>query len=511
MPPLYDKFQVDVSSPTSGIQIGFQTNSENYILAVVPRFWFDNPDNVPIGILDDSKVLVVPAKGKRKFISLNNSPPADFNSVDGEGKHTRWASVTPTKPLEQTPADMMGIQKKDGERVHALLNLLLTTKNLTHDNSMAGLGIAHHSDDFKVILFKNVIDMVNKGMRELRGVYRQQKIHTSTIQGRIDFAASSRYIDARMPKFVCQTNIFDLNAPHYSALMAAFDHVSSFVTTEKSFLKELADSFSEQARIQRARFREIPSYDRGRAIQTLRNKPLPPQLQKWRSIFKLALVVLEDRGGHLAHGTNEGGDMRYQCSYLWEDIIEEVLDTAKDGWDFKSRQTAIKPTAIKPWRKRTTEDDGTSSLKPIGDKHLEPDFHLQQGELDIVLDAKYYKTYDGNMDHVLKQNHLQFLEYALYPLGEEKRIGPRKLAFVVPHSGGDDCDAVKNYDGDEYELQLDFTITKDQQRNSSPVLHPLSMEFPLPEVYLDEQSRQEYFERTSEKMAIIVKTYFDAL
>lgn len=508
MPPLYDKFQVDVTSPTKGIQIGFQTNSNNYILAVVPRFWFDNPDNVPIGILDDSKVLVVPAKGKRKFISLNNSKIVDFYSVDKKGGETIWASVPLSKSQEQTPADMIEIQKKDGERVHALLNLLLITKNLTHDNSMAGLGIAHHSDDFKVILFKNVIDMVNKGMRELRGVYRQQKIHTSTIQGRIDFAASSRYIDARMPKFVCRTNAFDLNAPHYSALMTAFDHVSSFVTTEKSFLKELADSFSEQARIQRARFREIPSYDRGRAIQTLRNKPLPPQLQKWRSIFKFALVILEDRGGHLAHGTNEGGDMRYQCSSLWEDIINEVLDTAKDGWDFTAKQTAIKP-----WRKRTTEGDGTSSLKPINEnqKQLEPDFHLQQGELDIVLDAKYYKYYDGNMDNVLRQNQLQFLEYALYPLGEEKRIGPRKLAFVVPHSGGNDCDAVKTYDGDEYELQLDFTITKDQQRNSSPVLHPLSMEFPLPEVYLNEQSRQEYFERTSRDMAEIVKTYFDAL
>ena len=84
------------------------------------------------------------------------------------------------------------------------------------------LGVVQHSKEFQVLLFKAVIDMVSKNMRELRGVYQKQRIETHTIRGRIDFSASSKYIAVGMPKFVCLTNVFGVQSRHYSALMTAF-------------------------------------------------------------------------------------------------------------------------------------------------------------------------------------------------------------------------------------------------------------------------------------------------
>lgn len=509
MPGPFRKFSIEVDSPVSGIQIGFATNEEGYMIAVVPRYWFRNPDAPSLGVLDDSKILVVPGKSKterkrklyREFISLNNIQPSKrFNSSNKkEGVTKTWAKVANSEDIIEVPEEKIHeSQERDSVRMHALLNLLLKHKFKDNKSSKYdGFDLISNSKEFKVILFKSVIEMVEQDMRELRGIYRQQLTHTSTIKGQIDFSASSKYLDSGMPKLVCRTNVFDLKAPHYSALMTAFDYISSTANSKDSFLKELAASFSKEARIQRARFREIPSFDRGRAIQTLKNTPIPPQLQKWRSIFKFALVILENKGSHLKHGRYESNEINYLCSDLWEDIIEEILKHSKtDEWNFSKH-----PKVFDPWKKR-------NSPGQTKDEELkkEPDFRISKEDYDIILDAKYYDT---DPEKVFRSNQYQFFAYALMRL-EGKRAGPRSLVFAFPHAMNSHVDKVKKYRDDfDYTLQFPFTILEEYE--ASPVLHPLSIEFPSPEFYIDPAARKKYIEEIGKEMDEVVEDYFSQI
>lgn len=509
MPEPFRKFSVEVDSPVSGIQIGFATNEEGYMIAVVPRYWFRNPDAPCLGVLDDSKILVVPGKSKtegnkkryREFISLNSiQPTKSFESSLESGTIKTWAKVRNSESeVEVSEEEIQKSQERDSFRMHALLNLLLS-KHKSEDKKISeflSFELMSHSNEFKIILFKSVIKMVEQDMRELRGIYRQQLIHTSTIKGQIDFAASSKYLDTGIPKFVCRTNVFDLKAPHYSALMTAFDYISSIVTSQDSFLRELAESFSKEARIQRARFREIPSLGRGRAIQTLKNIPVPPQLQKWRTIFKFALAVLENKGSHIKYGKYDSKGIYYYCSSLWENIIEEILENSKtDEWNF-----SVKPKIFDPWKERNSPDQ--SGVK---DLEKEPDFHIFKEDYDIILDAKYYDT---NPKKVFSSNQYQFLAYALMRL-EGERAGPRSLVFAFPHAMNLYPDKVKKYPADgDYVLQFPFTILDEYE--ASPVLHPLSIEFPSPEFYIDPAARKKYIEDLGKEMDEVVQDYFSQI
>ena len=195
--------------------------------------------------------------------------------------------------------------------------------------------------------------------------------------------------------------------------------------------------------------------------------------------------------------TTKSNQINYLCSDLWEDIIEEILIHSKtDEWNF-----SVKPNIFDPWKERNSP--GQSGVK---DLKKEPDFRLSKEHYDIILDAKYYDT---NPEKVFSKNQYQFFAYALMRL-EGERAGPRSLVFAFPHAMNLYPDKVKKYPADgDYVLQFPFTILEEYE--ASPVLHPLSIEFPSPEFYIDPAARKKYIEEIGKEMDEVVEDYFSQI
>ena len=503
MPPSKPAFRIAVHSVVKGHSIGFSTNEEGFILAVVPRFWFSPYEPPEVGFLDESRILVVPEKSRdegrsRQFFSSVDIKPSTFK--DDKGRTWAEAIKTVAKP-RPFPEDVEAIKQRDRDRVHALFNMLYAGEK--YSQRSLSLGVVQHSKEFQVLLFKAVIDMVSKNMRELRGVYQKQRIETHTIRGRIDFSASSKYIAVGMPKFVCLTNVFGVQSRHYSALMTAFEHIATNMTTNQSFLSELVEQFSKKARIERSRFREIPTLNRGLAIQVLRNEPLPPQLHKWRVIFEFALAVLEGKTARISKGDHAQGNVMYRCSDLWEDILNDVLAHARDGnWEYNKHTPATRP-----WKKETDDNNHET------DKRLRPDFHVFSEDVDVVIDAKYYDS--DNLTSVVNKNQYQMLAYALVRLGkkgQERYNRKRKVVLIAPHSEDDENQQTlfAQPDHQKYEFTVPFTHIAGPD-NALPKLQAMTLQFPPCRIYLDEQKRRTYLEKSGNELREMITQYFNSL
>ena len=335
-------------------------------------------------------------------------------------------------------------------------------------------------------------------MRELRRSYKEIKVQSSSIRGRIDFTSSIPLIAAKIPEMVCVTEEFALNAPHYGALMTAFEYIASSSNTGETFLKKLVTDVSNNAMITRARFREIPSMPYGQALRTLRNVPIPPQLRQWKALFGFARLVLEGDGAKITAGDNVENTYTWSGAKLWEDILEKVIQ-AKFADDVKVySQDKIKMDSL--WKGNTGSDK-------------KPDVVVSKDDLDLVIDAKYY----DKVGKVMSSNNYQMLGYALGALkiDEERRVGRRKVAFVAPHREGEFESRVDKNEKHAYEMRLPFTIIDEEDLQSSgkitPTLQGLSMEFPSPKVFTDADSSKAYYEEVGEEMNAILLDFFREL
>lgn len=502
MSKIYSRFKVKVKSPESGIKLGFAENGEGYVFAVVPRFWFD--EEIPCGILDSSKVLVVPGKGSRTFLTEESKIPSEKvihpTEKDGMKKWISIGEIDAQKSLNS--GEVTKIKEDQALHTHALFNLL-TEKPLPKKNKeslrRSIFSLSSSTSEFRIFLFKAVIDVVTKEMRELRRSYKEIKVQSSSIRGRIDFNSSIPLIAAKIPEMVCVTEEFALNAPHYGALMTAFDYISSSSNTGETFLKKLVTDVSNNAMITRARFREIPSMPYGQALRTLRNVPIPPQLRQWKALFGFARLVLEGDGAKITAGDNVENTYTWSGAKLWEDILEKVIQ-AKFADDIKVySQDKIKMAT--PWVRTSWESD------------KKPDVVVSKDDLDLVIDAKYY----DKVGKVMSSNNYQMLGYALGALkiDEESRVGRRKVAFVAPHRKGGFESRVDKNEKHAYEMRLPFTIVDEEDLQSSgkvaPTLQGLSMEFPSPEVFTDEDTSKAYYEEVGEEMNEILLDFFREL
>jgi 5-methylcytosine-specific restriction endonuclease McrBC regulatory subunit McrC len=511
MSKIYSRFKVKVKSPESGIKLGF-AESEGYVFAVVPRFWFG--EKIPYGILDSSKVLVVPGKGDRTFLTEESKIPSEKVIVptkkDGMKK---WISIGEIDAQKSLNSDKV-TKIKDDQALHTLaLFNLLTEKPLPKKNKeslrKSIFSLSSSTSEFRIFLFKAVIDVVTKEMRELRRSYKEIKVQSSSIRGRIDFNSSIPLIAAKIPEMVCVTEEFALNAPHYGALMTAFDYIASSSNTGETFLKKLVTDVSNNAMITRARFREIPSMPYGQALRTLRNVPIPPQLRQWKALFGFARLVLEGDGAKITAGDNVENTYTWSGAKLWEDILEKVIQ-AKFADDVKV-YSQDKISMETPWVRTSDRKLRESDKKPEFDK--KPDVVVSKDDLDLVIDAKYY----DEVGKVMSSNNYQMLGYALGALkiDEESRVGRRKVAFVAPHRKSPVRNRVDNNEEHAYEMRLPFTIIAEEDLYSSgkitPTLQGLSMEFPSPEVFIDPDSSKAYYDEVGEKMNEILLDFFREL
>ena len=459
----------------------------------MPRLWF--PKEIPTGLVDESKILIVPDKGSRTFY-CSEIPESDFKDQNGKFWVTISDKIDHAK--NQFQPDIKRT-KDESKMIHALFNLLRHKPGYeARDNPLFSL--SSDSTDFTTFLFKAIIDTVNQEMRELRRSYHEIKVQSSTIRGRIDFSTSVPLIASGSPELVCISEEFSLSAPHYSALMTAFDYISSYrsANSATSLLAPILKEITEDATVTRAKFREIPSFSHGIAVRTLRTTPLPPPLRKWSAIFGFALLVLEGGGANIEAGQTVNNTATWNGAKLWENVLERVAERAFPYASIPKRDIEM----YNPW------------IRPGGDPKAdkEPDIVISEDRFDIVIDAKYY----DDLSSVMKgSSNYQMLGYALSALSSKgkdgPKRGPRTVAFAVPTRKAEGVDAVHANPRFEYKMQLPFTILEKEADVKPPTLHGLEIEFPNVEVYTDEDNWDDYFERVSKSFKEVVSNFIQNL
>ena len=523
-------FFYELKNKAKELYLGFSV-SNGYTVAVVPRFWFPNPEEIPAMKIDQGKLIVLPDKGSR---IIESSKEIEFKRFESEKENT-WIQISEKKDVSQLEKDQLfeyflkGDSEKDMKRLEALFYAIWDRKTKSRHLLELGTG----SSKFRYFLFIGIIEEINEQMRELRRSYNELRVQTSTLRGRIDFASSIPLIASGSPEMVCITEEFSIKTPHYSALMSAIDVIISTPSlTGKSMFDSFLNKLRNEASITRARFREIPSMSFGMAIRTLRSTPVPPQLRKWNSIFDFALLVLEGDGVLSNSETVSTKSYQWQSSYFWEKIVERIAKKADIG--VVSPQNKMNDPWVKVSEKGTNQAmrDDTFDKKEDSEEHAiiaraarkKPDVVIsyEQQQMDLIIDAKYYSS----TSKVMSSTNYQLLGYALAALHKkESNSGNSKVSFrkrrvhfavpTVPRKVDDDkeMDIVKvGVDGKGeqqiWQLQYPFTILA-KKGDIDPKLYGLEIQFPQPEVYLPSSSKnteQDYFTEAGKSLKTVMES-----
>lgn len=79
------------------LYLGFSV-SNGYTVAVVPRFWFPNPEKISPMRVDDGKIIVLPDKGSR---TIQSNKEIKFQTFESEKENT-WIRVSTMKDVPET-------------------------------------------------------------------------------------------------------------------------------------------------------------------------------------------------------------------------------------------------------------------------------------------------------------------------------------------------------------------------------------------------------------------------
>jgi len=511
-------FFYELKNKAKELYLGFSV-SNGYTVAVVPRFWFPNPEEIPAMKIDQGKLIVLPDKGSR---IIESSKEIEFKRFESEKENT-WIQISEKKDVSQLKKDhlleyfLKGDSEKDMKRLEALFYAIWDRKTKSRHLLELGTG----SSKFRYFLFIGIIEEINEQMRELRRSYNELRVQTSTLRGRIDFASSIPLIASGSPEMVCITEEFSIKTPHYSALMSAIDMIISTPSlTGKSMLDSFLNKLRNEASITRARFREIPSMSFGMAIRTLRSTPVPPQLRKWNQIFNFALLVLEGDGVLSNSEQISTKSYQWQSSYFWEKILEKIAKKADIG------DVSTPNKMNDPWVKveDSDEDSEDEEEEEDSEEHTiitraarkKPDVVIsyEQQQMDLIIDAKYYSS----TSKVMSSSNYQLLGYALAALHEKEStpnvpkvrdIRKRRVHFAVPRKVDEEneIEIVKvGVDRNDnqliWQLQYPFTILA-KKGDIDPKLYGLEIQFPQPDVYLPSSSKnteQDYFTKAGESL-----------
>ena len=487
----------------SKLRLGFSIQND-YTLAVVPRFWFTSEKNPKIGKLDSSsKILIVPDKGERIFESTepieHDKLEFKWRGVDkkGEKKYT-WAKLVPCDP---TKIQKMAVQESntDAELLEALY-VLLQYFDTKASNNLLFLG--HGSNDFRVFLFKSILEKVRNSMRELRRSYKEIDVRSTTIRGRINIKKSAHLIASNSLERVCTTEDFSLQSEHYSALMTAFDHITSYpLPSEGSLLYNTIKEVKNESAILRSRYREIPSQPFGMAIRTLRTAPLPATLKRWKDVFNFALYILEGAGAGPNIESLSSSTQTTQSSQIWEKVLLEIFEKAYPRHKVHSDKTA---KMVGPWDK-ISYNDGKTELEKLHSK--KPDILVIRNSDDLIIDAKYYDSHEK----VMQSTSYQLLSYALHGFdseieGRTKDIATRKrrVHFAIPMNSHSELAVIADQKN-RYNLNMPYTIADDAAFGKhKPILQGMEVQFPGVNVFTKDEWVP-YLDEVSQKMIEVMK------
>ena len=527
-----EPFFYKLKTEAKELYLGFSV-SNGYTVAVVPRFWFPDPEKISPMRVDDGKIIVLPDKGSR---TIQSNVEIKFQKFESEKENT-WIRVSTTDGSETEKnklAEYFEKNKfeKDMKRLEALFYTIWNRKTKSRHLLELGTG----SSKFRYFLFIGIIEEINEQMRELRRSYNELRVQTSTLRGRIDFASSIPLIASGSPEMVCITEEFSIKTPHYSALMSAIDMIISTPSLSgKSMFDGFLNKLRNEASITRARFREIPSMSFGMAIRTLRSTPVPPQLKKWNTIFDFALLILEG-DGVLSNSQNiSTKPYQWQSSYFWEDILEKIAINANIGDVTTQNQMNDPWVKVSEIGTHQAMKDDTSDKKEDSEEQAtlaraarkKPDVVIssEQQQMDLIIDAKYYSS----TSKVMSSSNYQLLGYALAALHEKEStsevpkvrdIRERRVHFAVPTVPKKvdeemEMDIVKvgkvGKDGNEkeqiWELQYPFTILA-EKGDINPKLYGLEIEFPQPDVFLPgstKNTEKDYFTKAGESLKAVME------
>ena len=90
-------FSYKLETKAKELYLGFSV-SNGYTVAVVPRFWFPEPENIPPMRIDDGKIIVLPDKGSRV---IQSNEEIVFKRFESEKENT-WISVAEITDVSKT-------------------------------------------------------------------------------------------------------------------------------------------------------------------------------------------------------------------------------------------------------------------------------------------------------------------------------------------------------------------------------------------------------------------------
>lgn len=416
---VFESYDLDVIVPSGSPLLGFVPNENGRTTAVVvPRFWFEKGNMKP-GMELPGGLIVLPDKGERTVFCQQELKGFQRKQQNGQNHPEIVQSRRSFGAQTFTKEEINTMEMDDSERVIALILLLWRYEHNSAKRAQLIRLISGFSH-LNLVLARSLVSHIRERMRELRRIYKQTVIESSTVKGRVLLPQSIPLLMNGIPRVFCEVDEFTLTSKHYSALMTALDFIhASTLSGASEKMEKLFFELSIECRKLRVLFKEIPSLSKREAIFTLSRMPLPPQLNPWRDIFRYSLHILQGSGeGPSKINIGVFLPLGERSSDLWENVLMEIAervftDVTHEGHDANKLEA--------PWRKIS------STRKPSSPK--KPDLRFVSNNNEVILDAKYY----GDVSKVLQSSGYQFLGYALLPRlhGESNQLN-RKLSFAVP-------------------------------------------------------------------------------
>jgi 5-methylcytosine-specific restriction endonuclease McrBC regulatory subunit McrC len=462
-------------------RIGFiQTRDKKFTFVVVPRFWFAEQPQ-PGSVLRGG-IILLPDKGERTIYSESligeiSSPNLNYGD-SGQLPHIKIP-----KPRESDSEGNDQNEDEDNKKLLALI-LLLWKYNKKKNYRSELITLSAGAGNIHIVLAKSLLHHISQRMRELRRTYKAITVNSSFIRGRIDVSASAKYIAGGIPQMVCRTDDFTLRSEHYSALMTALEVIVNFPVLENDLgMSQILNDLKKEARQLRSVFREIPSLSPSRAIVTLSNSRVPPQLRQWQDIFQYALLVLQRKGSNTSE---QKLDIRFPFATLsqtvWEQILEQLCKKVF-GHDKVYTPNDKQDRMVNPWQfpiiEMINDSDDDSYIKRANKR---PDLKIHYDNKIIILDAKYY----DNISKVISSSGYQLMGYALLPWKEViDRSSERVLFFAIPKRQklGSKVEINRTM-----ELEESLQILDTENAKIAKKLHGLKIEFPSPDVFVNTQN-----------------------
>ena len=502
-----------LSRPRVGISV-VSNGSSKITVAVVPRTWFG--ETVPaVKISQGDKFIILPDKFNRELIFDDAAMEIAEELRKGfstrphptKEKHLvvrKWYSGG--EHTESNINDLENFNEANDTSEHEMLIavFLMMWKYYYSKNKVNKFELLEQIQQLNlggtsniVFLGQFLIENLKRYMRELRRSYKEQTILTTAVKGRIDLMRSAPNISSGIPLLTCRVDEFNIQAPHYSALMTALEVLSSLRPThELDYLTDLHKHINKEARKLRGYFREIPALNKPTATRILSSTALPPQLRKWKNIFQYAEKIINNKSGMEDDDDVKGfTPPQTEASYLWEDILFDYI-----GAFAADREK--EPKMVDPWQvKGTTKSDKEAKKKP-DIRFLLPHPDDSEKVCEVILDAKYYLREHRNTpildsneasSAVMEHNNWQMMGYAISPLKEKEDVYPRVVIMGFPKTTDDSQEPSLWNESPTYGLHKPLLIESSELRKFTPILKSLRIPFPS-----SLQLKQEFASKNSE-------------